>query len=75
VAEKNVLQSTKVIRERSPYPAKYLNEGKVGLFGDMYDVAIGGPSGNGFGPSSAYTGGEPGSRRSQNARNHGLDRY
>ncbi len=41
VAEKNVRQSMKEIRERSPYLAKYLDERKVGLFGGMYDVATG----------------------------------
>ena len=41
VAEKNVLQSMKEIRERSPYLKKYLDEGKVGLVGGMYDVATG----------------------------------
>ena len=41
VAEKNVRQSVKEIRERSPYLAKYLDEGKVGLVGAMYDVATG----------------------------------
>jgi carbonic anhydrase len=41
VAEKNVLQSMKDIRERSPYLAKSLEEGKVELVGAMYDVATG----------------------------------
>jgi carbonic anhydrase len=41
VAEKNVLQSMKDIRKRSPYLAKYLDEGKVMLVGGMYDVATG----------------------------------
>ena len=41
VAEKNVLQSMKEIRARSPYLAKYLDEGKVRLVGAMYDVATG----------------------------------
>jgi carbonic anhydrase len=41
VAEKNVLRSMKEIRERSPYLAKYLDDGKVGLLGGMYDVATG----------------------------------
>jgi len=31
----------KEIRERRPYVAKYLDEGKVGLVGGMYDVATG----------------------------------
>jgi carbonic anhydrase len=41
VAEKNVLQSMQEIRERSPYLAKYLDEGKIRLVGAMYDVATG----------------------------------
>ena len=41
VAEKNVLQSMQQIRERSPYLAKYFEEGKVRLIGAMYDVATG----------------------------------
>jgi carbonic anhydrase len=41
VAAKNVLQSMKEIRERSPYLAKYLGEGKIELVGGMYDVATG----------------------------------
>ena len=41
VAEKNVLQSMKEIREKSPYLKKYLDEGKVELVGAMYDVATG----------------------------------
>lgn len=41
VAEKNVLQSMKEIRGKSPYLAKYLDEGKVELVGGMYDVATG----------------------------------
>lgn len=41
VAGKNVLVSMKEIRERSPYLAKYLDEGKVELLGAMYDVATG----------------------------------
>lgn len=41
VAEKNVRQSMKDIRERSPYLAKYLDEGQIGLVGGMYDVATG----------------------------------
>lgn len=41
VAEKNVLQSMKEIRDRSPYVAQHLAEGKVGLVGAMYDVGTG----------------------------------
>ena len=41
VAEKNVLQSMKEIRARSPYVAKQLDYGKVNLVGAMYDVATG----------------------------------
>ena len=41
VVEKNILQSVKEIRERSPYLKKYLDEGKVGLVGAIYDVATG----------------------------------
>jgi len=41
VAEKNVLHSVKEIRERSPYLKKYLDEGKVGLVGGIYDVSTG----------------------------------
>ena len=41
VAEKNVLQSMQQIREKSPYLATYLDEGKVRLIGAMYDVATG----------------------------------
>src|SRR5262249_50781765 len=41
VAEKNVRQSMKEIREKSPYLAKYLDERKVGLVGGMYDVGTG----------------------------------
>ena len=41
VAEKNVLQVMKEIREKSPYLAKHLDEGKIGLVGGMYDVATG----------------------------------
>jgi carbonic anhydrase len=41
VAEQNVLESVKEIRERSPYLKKYLDEGKVRLVGGMYDVATG----------------------------------
>jgi carbonic anhydrase len=41
VAEKNVLQSMREIRERSAYLKKYLGEGKVGLMGGIYDVTTG----------------------------------
>jgi carbonic anhydrase len=41
VAEKNVRNSMKEIRTRSPYVAKALDEGKVGLVGAMYDLATG----------------------------------
>jgi carbonic anhydrase len=41
IAERNVLQSMKEIHEKSPYLAKYLDEGKVELVGGMYDVATG----------------------------------
>ena len=41
VAEKNVRQSMKEIRDRSPYLKKSLDEGKVALVGGMYDVATG----------------------------------
>jgi carbonic anhydrase len=41
VARKNVEHSIKEIRERSPYLAKHLDEGKLGLVGAMYDLATG----------------------------------
>ena len=41
VAEQNVRQSMKAIREKSPVLAKDLDEGKVKLVGGMYDVATG----------------------------------
>ena len=41
VAEQNVLRSLREIHERSPYLAKYLDDGKVGLVGAMYDIATG----------------------------------
>ncbi|HUI27851.1 MAG TPA: carbonic anhydrase family protein [Candidatus Kryptonia bacterium] len=41
VAEMNVRQSMKEIRERSPYLKKYLDEGTVGLVGAIYDVKTG----------------------------------
>jgi len=36
-----VRQSIRAIRERSPYVAKYLDDGTVALVGGMYDVATG----------------------------------
>jgi carbonic anhydrase len=36
-----VHQSMKEIRERSPFLAKNIDEGKVELVGGMYDVATG----------------------------------
>jgi carbonic anhydrase len=41
VAEQNVRQGMKQIREKSPYLRKYLDEGKVGLAGAIYDVGTG----------------------------------
>jgi carbonic anhydrase len=41
VAEQNVRQSMKTIREKSPLLAKDIDEGKVKLIGGMYDVATG----------------------------------
>jgi len=41
VAEANVRLGMKEIRGKSPYVAKYLDEGKVGLLGGIYDVATG----------------------------------
>jgi carbonic anhydrase len=41
VAEQNVRQSMREIRARSPYLAKYLDEGKIQLVGAMYDVETG----------------------------------
>lgn len=41
VAEQNVRQSMKAIREKSEFIAKNLDEGKVNLVGGMYDVASG----------------------------------
>jgi len=41
VAEKNVLHSLKEIREKSPYLAKALDDGKIALVGAMYDLATG----------------------------------
>src|SRR5262245_24749077 len=41
VAEKNVLRSAKEIRDKSPYLAKALDEGKIRLVGAMYDLSTG----------------------------------
>jgi carbonic anhydrase len=41
VAEINVRNAVKEIREKSPYLRKYLDEGKVGLVGGLYDVTTG----------------------------------
>jgi|SRR5579862_5320507 len=41
VAEMNVRQAVGEIRAKSPYLAKYIDEGKVGLVGALYDVATG----------------------------------
>jgi carbonic anhydrase len=41
VAELNVRQAVREIREKSSYVRKYLDEGKVGLVGALYDVATG----------------------------------
>ena len=41
VAEKNVLQAMKEIREGSPYLKPYLDDGKIGLVGGIYHVATG----------------------------------
>ena len=41
VAELNVREAMKEIREKSPYVRKYLDEGKVGLVGGIYEVATG----------------------------------
>jgi len=41
VAEENVRQSMKAIREKSQFIAKNVDEGKVDLVGGMYDVATG----------------------------------
>ena len=41
VAEQNVREAMHEIREKSPYLRKYLDEGKVGLVGAIYDVATG----------------------------------
>jgi carbonic anhydrase len=41
VAELNVRQAMKEIRQRSPYLKTYLDEGKIALAGAIYDVATG----------------------------------
>ena len=41
VAESNVRRAMREIRERSPYLKTYLDAGKVGLVGGIYDVATG----------------------------------
>ncbi len=41
VAEMNVRQVVREIRAKSPYLAEYLDAGKVGLVGALYDVATG----------------------------------
>lgn len=41
VAELNVRRAMREIRERSPYLKTYLDAGKVGLVGGIYDVATG----------------------------------
>jgi carbonic anhydrase len=41
VAEQNVRRSMKEIRERSPFLARSIDEGKIALVGGMYDVATG----------------------------------
>ncbi len=41
VAEMNVRQAMKAIREHSTYLKTYLDEGKIGLVGGLYDVATG----------------------------------
>jgi carbonic anhydrase len=41
VAEQNVRQSLMQVRDGSPYLAKHLDEGKIGLVGAMYDIATG----------------------------------
>jgi carbonic anhydrase len=41
VAELNVREPMKEIKDKSPYLRKYLDEGKVGLVGAVYDVATG----------------------------------
>ena len=41
VAEKNVLQAMKEIREGSPYLKQYLDDGKIRLVGGIYDVTTG----------------------------------
>jgi carbonic anhydrase len=41
VAEMNVRQAVREIRAKSPYLANYVDDGKVGLVGALYDVATG----------------------------------
>ncbi len=41
VAEMNVREAMKAIRENSAYLKTYLDEGKIGLVGGLYDVATG----------------------------------
>ncbi|HVM98483.1 MAG TPA: carbonic anhydrase family protein, partial [Candidatus Acidoferrales bacterium] len=41
VAEMNVRQTMKEIREKSPYVKSHLDDGSVGLVGGLYDVATG----------------------------------
>jgi carbonic anhydrase len=41
VAELNVREALKEVREKSPYLRKYLDDGTVGLVGGIYDVATG----------------------------------
>ena len=41
VAELNVRQAMREIRAKSPYLKTYLDDGKVGLVGAIYDVATG----------------------------------
>jgi carbonic anhydrase len=41
VAEMNVREAMKAIREKSPYLRTHLDEGDVGLVGGLYDVATG----------------------------------
>ena len=41
VAEQNVLQAMKEIRERSTYLAERLDDGKIALVGAMYDIGTG----------------------------------
>ena len=41
VAEMNMREAVKEIREKSPYLRKYLDEGTIGLVGGIYDVGTG----------------------------------